>query len=88
MARRKIDLNMASAEELEEIDGIDAELANAIVRRREELGAFERWLDVELVQGLDEVLMERLRDSAILGEAWGPSPLEEDSAPSDLGAAR
>ena len=67
---------MASAEELEGIEGIDSELANAIVLRREELGEFRRWLDVELTPGLDEDLMEQLRSFASLGEAWEPESIQ------------
>jgi competence ComEA-like helix-hairpin-helix protein len=87
MPTRKIDLNLASAEELEDIEGIDSETANAIVRRREELGQFRRWLDVELTPGLDEEVMAQLREYALLGEHWEPEPLEVPTQ-SGVGAVR
>lgn len=72
---------MASAEELEDIEGIDSETANLIVRRREELGQFRRWLDVELTPGIDDDVMAQLRQYAELGEHWEPEPFEQPSEP-------
>jgi competence protein ComEA len=61
---QKINLNIASAEELERIEGIDRERARSIVAYRGEHGRFGSWDDVEGVPGISEPLLEKLQAAA------------------------
>jgi competence ComEA-like helix-hairpin-helix protein len=53
--RRRIDINSASASEIERACGIDGVLAERIVRYREEHGPFETREDIDQVPGFAEV---------------------------------
>jgi competence ComEA-like helix-hairpin-helix protein len=54
-ARRRIDINTASASEIEQACGIDGVLAQRIVRYRQEHGPFETREDIDQVPGFAEV---------------------------------
>ena len=56
-----IDVNTASAAELEELPGIGEVLAAAIVEYREEFGPFERAEDLLGVRGIGEGKLEGMR---------------------------
>ena len=56
----KVDLNSATPEELQTIEGIDVERARYLARSR----PFRTWRDVQAVVGIDAVLMLRLLDAA------------------------
>ena len=57
-----LDLNTASAEELAELPGIGAELAERVAAWREENGPFETVEDLMKVSGIGEKKLEGLRD--------------------------
>lgn len=56
-----LDLNSATAEELECLPGVGPVTAEAIIQRREELGAFVTEEDVLSVPGLGEGTYEKMR---------------------------
>ncbi|KYF82366.1 hypothetical protein BE17_03985 [Sorangium cellulosum] len=67
----QIDLNKATAEELEAIEGIDGERARLIIEHRNERGTFQSWEDVLSVPGIDSVLLGKLQKGSALGDAAG-----------------
>ena len=63
----RLDLNRASAEELQEISGIGPVLSEAIVAWREENGPFVREEDLLQIPGIGEKTVAALRGSVIIG---------------------
>lgn len=57
----KVDLNLASAEELQAVPGIGPALSERIVRFREENGPFRRVDDLLKVRGIGEKSLEKMR---------------------------
>lgn len=62
MAKRKLDLNRASAGELETIEGVDSVRARRIVEARP-IGS---WADVEAIEGIGKELLQTIRARAAL----------------------
>lgn len=60
-AREPIDVNSASAEELQEVPGIGPAIARRIVEFRQEHGRLERLEDLLHVRGIGSKTLERLR---------------------------
>ncbi|WP_438017030.1 helix-hairpin-helix domain-containing protein [Sorangium sp. So ce315] len=81
----RIDLNNATAEELEGIEGIDGERARLIIEHRSTRGSFRSWEDVLSVSGIDTVLLGKLQEGSSLGAAAGP-PAEGARAATGGGA--
>lgn len=67
-AETRIDLNAASAEELETLPGIGPSRARAIVEWRAD-GAFVEVDDLADVPGVGDALVDRLRDRIVVGRA-------------------
>lgn len=63
-----IDLNTATLEELEAIDGIGPVRAQAILDFRRENGPFEDIDELEDIQGFDGALVARVSEQAAVGE--------------------
>ena len=59
--RDKLNVNAASAQELEALTGVGPALAAAIVKDREENGAFETVEDLLRVKGIGESKLEEFR---------------------------
>lgn len=59
--QEKIELNSATAEQLQEVPGIGPALATRIIDFREEHGPFERVEDLLNVQGIGMRTLERMR---------------------------
>ena len=57
----KVDLNTASAEELDKLPGIGPATAEAIIRHRETYGRFRSVTDLLEVRGIGEAKLEQLR---------------------------
>lgn len=66
-----LDLNTATAQELEALDGIGPALAERIVQYREENGPFTAVEELLYVQGIGPATLERFRDEITVGEAQG-----------------
>jgi competence protein ComEA len=64
-----LDLNRASAEELEALPGIGAVKAAAILAVREERGGFESLDELESVRGIGPKLAQKLRPMLRVGAA-------------------
>jgi len=73
--RRPLDLNTATAADLERLPGIGPELARRIVAYREAHGPFAAVEDLLQVEGIGPVTLERIRDLVTVGEpVTGPPP--------------
>ncbi|MDO5495254.1 MAG: helix-hairpin-helix domain-containing protein [bacterium] len=57
-----ININTATAEQLQELPGIGPSLAGSIIRWREDNGGFSSLEELDEVSGIGPVLMERLRE--------------------------
>jgi len=67
----RVDLNRATAQELESLPGIGAAKAAAILAERESSGGFESIEDLEAVRGIGPSLVEKLRPHVSLGAVQG-----------------
>ncbi|XYH97527.1 helix-hairpin-helix domain-containing protein [Sorangium sp. So ce1128] len=76
----QIDLNKATAEELEAIEGIDGEQARLIIEHRSERGTFRSWEDVLSVPGIDSVLLGKLQKGSSLGASAAATEGAETAA--------
>jgi competence ComEA-like helix-hairpin-helix protein len=66
-AAQRIDLNTATAEELEELPGIGTKLAKKIVRDRQENGPFTSVEDLSRVPGIPSSVIQRIGSKARAG---------------------
>jgi competence protein ComEA len=73
---RKIDLNTASAAELEDVLQIGPERARRIVEFRERNGPFEDVHELDDVEGFDVALIERVRPRVTLHDARTSAPTQ------------
>lgn len=64
----KVNLNTASAQELDNLPGIGKAIAQAIVEYREQKGAFQTIQQVMEVEGIGEKTFEAIRDLITVGE--------------------
>jgi competence protein ComEA len=65
-AHDKININTASAKELQKLDGVGHAVAERIVHYREEHGPFKRGEDLRKVEGIGAGLWERNRDRIVV----------------------
>ena len=65
-AHDKININTASAKELQKLDGVGHTVAERIVHYREEHGPFKRGEDLRKVEGIGAGLWERNRDRIVV----------------------
>ena len=65
--KRLIDINTATAEELQELTGVGPVLAQAIVDYRSEHGAFESVDGLLEVNGIGEAKLDAIRNDATIG---------------------
>jgi competence protein ComEA len=61
-ARAKINVNQASASELERVPGLGPKLSRRIVEYREANGTFQKLEDLVKVQGIGPISLEKIRD--------------------------
>jgi competence ComEA-like helix-hairpin-helix protein len=72
----KIDVNTASKDELESVQGLGPSLARKIIKYREEHGVFRRLEDLSAVRGVSKRLVKKLDDVLGVGDVESE---EEDS---------
>ncbi len=63
---KKININRASKEELQQISGVGNEMAEAIVRYRDVHGRFKSKDELDSIPGFSEVRTGKLKDSVEL----------------------
>ena len=80
-ARAPLDLNRATAEELETLPGIGASKAAAIIEARDAQGGFASLDDLEAVRGVGPALMAKLRPLVVVGGAGGKTAAARAGAP-------
>jgi competence protein ComEA len=61
-----LDLNRASVAELENISGVGPILAARLVARRDSLGGFSDWSEVDAVPGVGPAMLARLKGLAVI----------------------
>ncbi len=81
MAVNRININRASAEELESLPGIGPVLAKAIVELRERQGPFQKMEDLLPIRGIGPVLVERLRPLVTFAEEVPRRPMKDETEP-------
>ena len=62
----KLDLNLASIEDLEKIPGVTRTLARRIVAERDKLGAFGSIGELKRIDGISAELLSTLRDHLVV----------------------
>lgn len=62
-----VDLNTATIKQLEQLPGIGASTAEAIVKFREKSGAFQRVEDLLAIRGISKTKFEKLRPYVTVG---------------------
>lgn len=87
-ARAPLDLNRATAEELETLPGIGASKAAAILAAREAQGGFGSLDDLEAVRGIGPALMAKLRPLVVVGGGGGKAGSPAAAKPAASGAIR
>ncbi|HEX3020674.1 MAG TPA: helix-hairpin-helix domain-containing protein [Chitinispirillaceae bacterium] len=63
---KKININKASKEDLQQISGIGNEMAEAIVRYRDVHGRFQSKEELNQIPGFSEIRSEKLKNSVEL----------------------
>ncbi|XXF81051.1 helix-hairpin-helix domain-containing protein [Myxococcaceae bacterium GXIMD 01537] len=64
-----VDLNTASEDELARLPGVGRSLARKLVEARQARGGFERWEDVDAVDGVGPARLDALRTVTHLGSS-------------------
>jgi DNA uptake protein ComE-like DNA-binding protein len=65
-ANRRINLNRASAAELEQLPGVGPALALRLLAARDSLRVFRDWSQIDAVQGVGPALLKKLKSAASL----------------------
>ncbi|MEO8604229.1 MAG: helix-hairpin-helix domain-containing protein [bacterium] len=90
-AEAPVNLNTASATELEGLRGIGPSKAHAIVEHREKNGQFRSVDDLKLVRGIGDKMMEQLRPQVTVdgkGEASAAAPAAPAAPPAAAAAKK
>jgi competence ComEA-like helix-hairpin-helix protein len=82
----KIDINAASAKELEELPGVGPTTANAIIQFRTKSGRFRRVEDLLVIRGISETKLARMRPYIVVGPP--PSPAAPPRKPASPAPAQ
>lgn len=67
MAGQKIDVNTATAEQLQEVKGIGPKKAEEIVKHRDANGPFASVDELANVKGIGEATVEKIKDEVTVG---------------------
>jgi comEA protein len=80
----KIDINAASAKELEELPGVGPTTAKAIIQFREKSGRFRRVEDLLAIRGISETKLSKMRPYITIGpppQKTPPPPKKSTPSP-------
>jgi competence protein ComEA len=69
-----IDINLASAKELEELPGVGPTTAKAIIQFRAKTGRFQRVEDLLAIRGISETKLAKMRPYITVGPPAKKSP--------------
>ncbi|OIO71188.1 MAG: competence protein ComEA [Zetaproteobacteria bacterium CG12_big_fil_rev_8_21_14_0_65_55_1124] len=64
-----VNINTATAKELQKVHGIGAKIADMIVTYRDEHGAFKSVEELKHVKGIGKKTLEKIKDDLTTGEA-------------------
>jgi competence protein ComEA len=70
----KIDINLASAKELQELPGVGPSTAKAIIQFRTKSGRFHRVEDLLAIRGISENKLAKMRPYVVIGAPPAPAP--------------
>jgi comEA protein len=73
-AVHSVDLNSANAEELQQVPGIGASTAKAIVNFRQKSGPFQKIDDLLAIKGISKARLEKMRPYLTIGPSPRKSP--------------
>ena len=83
-----MDINKASAEQLESAFQVDGVRARYIVERRDKLGPFHSWEDVKQVPGFEDKMVENLQSAGLtIGKGETPPSHEQASSEREMQAS-
>lgn len=68
----KIDINLASAKELQELPGVGPKTADAIIQFRKKSGPFRRVEDLLAIRGISETRLAKMRPYITVGSPPPP----------------
>jgi competence ComEA-like helix-hairpin-helix protein len=71
---KPIDLNSASAEQLQQLPGIGPSTAESIIRFREKSGPFQRVDDLLVIHGISRAKLEKMRPYLVVKQPAKKSP--------------
>ncbi|MGK3992500.1 ComEA family DNA-binding protein [Sorangium sp. So ce1024] len=69
-----MDINRASAEELQRALQVSEERAQKIIDKRAQLGGFSSWEELKQAAGIDDVTLESLKDGGFIVIETGTPP--------------
>ncbi len=78
----QIDINLASAKELEELPGVGLTTAKAIIQFRTKTGRFHRVEDLLAIRGISETKLEKMRPYITVGAPPQKPSLPAKKSPS------
>jgi comEA protein len=76
-----IDINLASAKELEELPGVGPTTAKAIIQFRTKTGRFHRVEDLLAIRGISETKLEKMRPYITVGPPPQKTPAPPKKSP-------
>jgi competence protein ComEA len=78
-----IDINLASAKELEELPGVGPTTAKAIIQFRTKTGRFQRVEDLLAIRGISEMKLAKMRPYVTVGPPpqKAPTPPKKSAPP-------
>ncbi len=81
LASAAVDINTATAAELDAVKGIGPAKAKAIVEYREKHGPFKSVDDLKNVKGFGKKTIDKLRPELLVGGTSAPAPVAPPHAP-------
>jgi competence ComEA-like helix-hairpin-helix protein len=85
----KIDINLASAKELQELPGVGPTTAKAIIQLRTKSGRFHRVEDLLAIRGISETKLSMMRPYVIVSApSAAPPPAKKPAAPPSTSSSK